>query len=108
MEQLLVLLVLILIPLANFLLERLRRRQEPSSGRGQRSADVGMRRQAPPPLPYEPPEWERAPRAAQHEVAPRAERRHDVVRFFRNRNEMRRAIIAMTILGPCRANDPPD
>lgn len=107
MEQLLVLLVLILIPLGNYLLERMRRRHEPPPDPRHRPADMGSRRPAAP-LYSESSGRERVQDAIPVIVASRPVSTRAGSRFFRSKREMRRAIIAMTVLGPCRANDPPD
>jgi hypothetical protein len=103
MEQLLVLLVLILIPLANFLLDRIRRRYQPPQPEG-RPVDMGMRRQ---PLPQANMPAARA-RVLESPALPtvrRSDRKQGPATFFRSKREIRRAIIAMVVLGPCRANE---
>ena len=105
-EQLLLLIIFVLLPLLNWLLRRL-----------------GQRRERQHPLPPYMPEprqrvsepRSRAPQPARDRIqareappAPVAVRRRRISRssFFRTRAEMRRAIILMTIVGPCRASDP--
>jgi hypothetical protein len=104
-EQILVLIVFVLLPLLNWLLRRL-----------------GRRREHQPPLPpYDPERRQpvseprsRAPQPARDRIqareappAPAEVRRREISTnsLFRTRVEMRRAIILMTILGPCRAAD---
>lgn len=53
--------------------------------------EVLAARRAPPPRPAPAP----VPRPARAD------------RLFRSRDDLRRAIVAMTVLGPCRAQDPP-
>jgi hypothetical protein len=107
LEQILVLIVFVLLPLLNWLLRRLGR---------------GRERQTPLP-PYMPEPRQRAtvsepgarvPQPARDRIqareappAPIAVRRLRISKdaLFRTRAEMRRAIILMTILGPCRAGD---
>jgi hypothetical protein len=43
---------------------------------------------------------------ARGSTARQSARRRTVVMDFRDRSELRRAIVLMSILGPCRANDP--
>jgi integrase len=104
-EQILVLIVFVLLPLLNWLLRRL-----------------GRRRERQPPLPPYMPEprqrvsepRSRAPQPARDRIqareappVPAAVRRRGISTnsLFRTRAEMRRAIILMTILGPCRAGE---
>jgi hypothetical protein len=107
-EYILILFIFILLPLLNWLLRRLDRRRE---------------RQTPLP-PYMPELRHRAtvsepdipsPQPTRHRIqtqeappAPAAVRRRGISTnsLFRTRAEMRRAIILMTILRPCRASDP--
>lgn len=58
-------------------------------------------RQAPPPAPSEAPPAPRFVPAA----PPPARAAHPL---FRTRQDLRRAIVAMTVLGPCRAQEPPE
>jgi hypothetical protein len=51
----------------------------------------------------QPPEHRPAPRVAPPPGRPAATRR-----LFRNRQDLRHAIVLMTVLGPCRALEPPD
>ena len=105
---LLILFLFILLPLLNWLLRRLGRRRE----------------RQPPQPPYIPAPRQEAtvsepdipsPQPTRHRIQPReappapaAVRRRGISpnSLFRTRAEMRRAIILMTILGPCRASDP--
>lgn len=107
METIILLVLFILIPLANYVLERMRRRYAaPPDSR--RAPDTGVRRQAPPPAPSA----ARRERAQQTPPAVVVRGRRSPIgkqhALFRNKRDVRRAIIAMTILGPCRAYDPPD
>jgi hypothetical protein len=106
-EQILLLVIFVLLPLLNWLLRQLRR---------------GRERQLPQP-PYMPEPRQRAtvsdpgaraPQPARDRIqareappAPPAVRRrgNSTNSLFRTKAEMRRAIILMTILGPCRAAD---
>lgn len=103
MEQILVLLVLfVLLPLANYMLERMRRRYPPPPHETRRMPDMGLRRQ-PRPQVVEPATRQRGQEAPRIAVD-RPLARHSGPKLFRNKRDLRRVIIAMTILGPCRAN----
>jgi hypothetical protein len=45
---------------------------------------------------------------ARRPAAARTEQRRQTRVLFRTRDDVRRAIVAMTVLGPCRALEPPD
>jgi hypothetical protein len=104
--QILLLIVFILVPLINFLMHRARRRLETQTPRDEALAQ--MRRQAqatPAPAP--------TPRAAREVqeptvTAPLYRRRFSQRALLENRRDVRRGIIIMTILGPCRTFDPLD
>ena len=103
------LLLFILIPLANYILDRMRRRFE-SRGPRQPMPDPGMRRHPAPPLtgpaPAQPRERSTTTPPATF-AYPSSRRRWSRGALFRTKNDVRRTIVAMTILGPCRAYDPP-
>lgn len=106
--QVLVLIIFIVLPLANYILGRMRRRFEPPSPAQQPPPDMGLRRrEAPAVTPMSPTPGERAQAAAPMETRPPARRRWSRKTLFRTRRDVRRAMVAMTILGPCRAYDPP-
>ena len=101
------LILFVVIPLVNYFLNRRARRFEPPAAERQPMADMGFRRQAAPS-----PASRAAPEPV-HMTAPNAEftrRRARAPRrgLFITRRDMRRAIILMTVLGPCRANEPPE
>ena len=107
LEPIIVLIVFILIPLANYVLERMRRRFEPPKPTVPRIPDMGLRRQAAPePRRTSQVQRGRAQQATPNRVLPPAEERSRK-RLFRSPGDVRRAIVAMTVLGPCRAYDPP-
>ena len=108
------LLLFIGILLVNYLLQRAaaRQRQQEASQQDipRPAASVPVRLR--PPLPAY-----RSPLAAELPVHPRGmadtsaaapSRRSSAGSFLRSRQDLRRAIIAMTVLGPCRAQQPPD
>jgi hypothetical protein len=109
-EQLLILVVLGLVLLSNVVARLLRRWISGEAARP-RESDVSEGTQAarrPPPVtrPRRPPvapETSPVPRAAPR-VAPRPRRRAPLG----GRRAVRRGIVLMTILGPCRALEPPD
>jgi hypothetical protein len=109
-EPLILLVIFILIPLANYVLERMRRRFEQQKPVRQPLPDMGFRRQAAPaptPVSHAPPR-ERAPQAPPEPMLTASRRGWSRKTLFRTRREVRRVIVAMTVLGPCRAYDPPD
>ena len=104
----LVLIIFILIPLANYVLARMRRRYEQPSPSRQPMPDMGMRRQAAPaPTPASPAPRERTQAAPPDRIIASSRSRRSRNTLFRTRRDVRRVIVAMTILGPCRAYDPP-
>jgi len=108
--QILLLIVFILVPLINFFMQRGRRRLEGQTPQDKAVAPV--RRQAqttPASLP--------APRASRDRLhgseeptvaAPLSRQRFSRRSLLENRRDVRRGIIIMTILGPCRTFDPLD
>lgn len=108
METIILLILFIAIPLANYVIERMRRRYEPRAPDSRRDPDMGMRRQAAPPPPASFALRERAQEAPRTIAVQPLRRRGFTQTLFRNKRDLRRTIVAMTILGPCRANDPPD
>jgi hypothetical protein len=103
-QQIILLLVFILVPLINFVMQRLRRRAEDQ---------IPIRRQAKAiSTPTIPP----APRPSRDRVqvpqpptvsTPLSERRFIKRSLLGAQRDVRRGIIMMTVLGPCRAFDPP-
>jgi hypothetical protein len=108
-EPIVLLIIFILIPLANYVLERMRRRFEPPAPGRQPMPDRGMRRQAAPvTTPASPALRERAQEEAPpNRILPPSRSRWSRKTLFRTRHDVRRVIVAMTVLGPCRAYDPP-
>jgi hypothetical protein len=106
--QVLVLLALILLPLINLLLQRMQRRFE------QRPREEPPRQPAPrtftkaPPMEVIARSSERARAPDKLESLARPTRQLRKKRFFTSRRDLRRAIILMTVLGPCRAVDSTD
>lgn len=107
--QLLVLILFILLPLLNFVMRRITRHPERQPPEDKARGQVRRRSEPSPrsrPLP-------RAPRAPDHEIQPPtvstavSRRRFAKRAIFQTRRDARRGIILMTLLGPCRAYDPP-
>jgi len=98
------LIVFVLIPLLNYILNRMRRRFEPTPTR-QPMPDMGVRRPAAPPAP--PASREQAQAAPPNRILAPSRNRWSRKTLFRTRRDVRRVIVAMTVLGPCRAYDPP-
>ena len=104
-EPIIVLIIFILIPLANYVLERMRRRFEQPKRTEPRMPDMGSRRQAPDPTRPSPMPRERAQETPLNPILPSSQNRWSRKTLFRNRRDVRRVIVAMAILGPCRAYD---
>jgi hypothetical protein len=107
-EPIILLIIFILIPLANYVLARMRRRFEQPGPARQPVPDMGFRKQAAPaPTPASPATRERAQEAPLNRVLASSRSRWSRKTLFRTRRDVRRVIVAMTVLGPCRAYDPP-
>jgi hypothetical protein len=107
-EPIILLIIFILIPLANYVLERMRRRFEPPNPSRQPMPDMGVpRRAAPVPTPTSPAPREQAQPAPPDPILAPSRSRWSRKTLFRTRRDVRRIIVAMTVLGPCRAYDPP-
>jgi hypothetical protein len=108
--QILLLILFILVPLINFLLQQARRRLETQTPQDKAVAQI--RRQAqttPASLPPPRPPRDRLHGSEEPTVAtPLSRRRFSQRSLLENRRDVRRGIIIMTILGPCRTFDPLD
>jgi hypothetical protein len=106
--QILVLLAFILFPLINWLLQRMQRRFEHQAPRQPPPQPAPRTFAKPPPVEVIASSRQRMPVA--EIIEPPLSRRNQSIRrsLFRSRRDLRRAIILMTVLGPCRANDSPD
>ena len=98
-----IVLLFLLLPVATYVLERVRRRFDPTPPAGQRVPDMGIRRQAAAPILPSSTQRERARPA---DNAQGSQRRPAKKATFKTPADLRRVIVAMTILGPCRANEP--
>lgn len=108
-EQIVLLIAFILLPLLNFVMQRIKRRLKSQTPEKEPVAQIRRQAQATPaPLP--------TPRASRNRVhgsqAPTIStplsRSHFTKRaLLGTSRDVRRGIILMTILGPCRAFDPP-
>jgi hypothetical protein len=109
LAPIILLIVFVLIPLVNYILNRMGRRFEYPMPTRQRIPDMGMRRQAAPgPSPASAPIREQAQAAPPIARMMPSRRRWSRQTLFRTKRDVRRTIVAMTMLGPCRAYDPPD
>jgi hypothetical protein len=107
-EPIILLIIFILITLANYVLERMRRRYEQPSPARQPMPDMGVRRQAAPaPALGSPAPRERAQTAPPNRILALSRSGWSRKTLFRTRRDVRRVIVAMTVLGPCRAYEPP-
>ena len=105
-EPIVLLLIFILIPLANYVLNRMRRRLQPPGSTRQPIPEMGFRRQ-PAATPASRASRERAQAAPPTKTMMPSRRRWSRQALFRTKRDVRRVIVAMTVLGPCRAYDPP-
>jgi len=102
--QILVLLAFILFPLINWLLQRMQRRFESQAPRRLPPQPAPRTFAKAPPTEVIASSRERMPPAKVPETL--LSRRNQSIKrsLFRSRGDLRRAIILMTVLGPCRAN----
>jgi len=109
LEQILILLLFIVLPLLNLLFQRVKRRSEGKHPEKESGPQVAQRARATVALPPEP----RISRDRLHglqapTVSTPLPRRRSVKKLtLGGRREIRRGIILMAVLGPCRASDPP-
>lgn len=109
LEQILFLIVFIALPLLNLLFQRVRRHFEANPPEGESMPDTAQGTQEIPQQLREP----RMSRKRLHEinapaVFPSLPGRNSAKKLtLGSRQEMRRGIVLMTVLGPCRAFDPP-
>jgi hypothetical protein len=112
LEQIILLLIFILVPLINFIMHRVRTRPEDNRSKEQSVEPIPRRTQARPttvvPKLAESRTRTAAPQPPIISSAPLATSRSTNRALLRTPRDLRRAIIIMTILGPCRAYDPPD
>jgi hypothetical protein len=107
--QLLVLLAFILFPLLTRLLQRVQRRFEGQPPRQPPPQPAPRTFAKPPPVEFIASASERARAADKRESPPpRLTRPLREKKLLTSRRDLRRAIIWMTVLGPCRAVDPAD
>jgi len=108
--QILILVAFILFPLINWLLQRMQRRIEQQAPRQPPPPQPAPRTFAPPPAEIIAAlkERARAPELPETPAPPRSGGRFRKRVLFRNRRDLRRAIILMTVLGPCRAAESPN
>lgn len=109
LEQILFLIVFIALPLFSGLFQRVKRHFEAKPPKGESRPDMARGAQVVPQQPREP----RMSRGRLHETQAQAvstslPRRNSATKLtLGSRQEMRRGIVLMAVLGPCRAFDPP-
>ena len=107
--QALLLLLFILTPLLNFLLQRFRKRRNhhiPQEKPVEQMLHRGQTTPTPRPTPRA--AGDRVHGSLSHTVPPRANDRVTKRSLLGTTRDVRRGIVIMTLLGPCRAFDPPD
>lgn len=109
LEQILILILFILLPLLNLLFQRAKRRSEAKHPEDESRPEIAQRAHAISPHPPEPRIFrDRLHRLQAPTVSTPLPRRRSVKRLtLGKRREIRRGIILMAVLGPCRASDPP-
>jgi hypothetical protein len=106
--QILILIAFILFPLISWLFQRMQRRFDSQAPR-QPSPQPAPRTYAkPPPMEVIAPSRERVRVRDKRESPPRPTRQLRKKEIFTGRRDLRRAIILMAVLGPCRAVDSAD
>ncbi|MEX0805169.1 MAG: hypothetical protein WD688_17880 [Candidatus Binatia bacterium] len=111
-EQILLVIIFILAPLMSFILQRVNGRLANQLPR--QEPEEPMRRQSRVVLTAAPPAAPslastRAPRARVPTISvSRSQRRFSKTSLLGSPRDLRRGIVIMTILGPCRANEPPE
>ena len=103
--QILVVLAFILFPILNWLLQRMQRRFESQLPRQPPPQPAPRTFAKPPTTDIMASSMERMPSVKVPETLLSRRKRSIKRSLFRNRRDLRRAIILMTVLGPCRAND---
>ena len=103
--QILVLLAFILFPLINRLLQRMQRRFESQAPQQPPPQPAPRTFAKPPPMEVIASAREPAPPAKLSGNLPSRRKQFIKRSLFRSRGDLRRAIILMTVLGPCRANE---
>ena len=108
LEQILILLLFIVLPLLNLLFQRAKRRSEGKHPEEESGPKVAQRAQAIPPQPPEPGIFrDRLHGLREPKVSTPLPRRRSVKKLtLGGRREIRRGIILMAVLGPCRTFDP--
>jgi hypothetical protein len=108
LTQILVLLAFILVPLINLLLKRMRRRFEPPPRREPPRQPAPRTIGKLPPVEVVASARERVPAPARTQIPPRSRPPLRNRALFSSRRDLRRAILLMAVLGPCRALDAPE
>ena len=111
LEQILILFAVIVLPLLNWLFQRIKRHFEAKPQEGKSRPGIAPGAEEIPQLLREP----RISRKQLHEIQvpavstslPRTRRISATKLTLASRQEIRRGIVLMAVLGPCRAFDPP-
>ena len=106
--QILILIAFILFPLINRLLQRMQRRFDSQPPRQPPPQPAPRTYAKPPPMEVIASSSVRVPVPDKRESPTRPTRQFRKKRFITSRRDLRRAIILMTVLGPCRAVDSAD
>ena len=105
--QILLLILFIIVPLVNFLLKRVRSGLETQTPNDEALTQMRRQAQTPPSsLPSPRPSRDQLRESTEPTVtAPLPKRRFSRLALLKNKRDVRRGIIIMTILGPCRTFD---
>jgi len=107
--QILLLLFFIVLPLVNFLLQRVRKRRDHRSPQGKPVEQMlGQLQASRTPRPAPRADRDRAHTSPARPAGPLAHNRFTKRSLLGAPRDVRRGIVIMTLLGPCRAFDPPD
>ena len=106
--QILLLLFFIALPLLNFLLQRARKRRHHPVPREKPVEQMFYQAQTTLPRATPRAAGDRVHGSPARAVTPTASNRRNKRSFLGTTRDARRGIVIMTLLGPCRAFDPPD
>jgi len=108
--QILLLIIFIVVPLIKFVMQRVRRPLEDQIPQEESVTQIRRQAQATPAPPPTPPASRNRARELQAPIVltPLARSHFTKSSLLGTPRDVRRGIILMTLLGPCRAFDPPD
>lgn len=109
LEQILLLVAFIVLPLLNVLFQRVKRHFETKPPEGVSWPDIAPEVQEIPQLLWEPRTSRKQPHEIREPAVSTSLPRRNVAKKLTlgSRQEIRRGIVLMAVLGPCRAFDPP-